>query len=65
MRCVSDNRCTVASSLTLLAVPTIRRERRCVPLLVVSVRGKVLEIIFARQSLHRYYYASSAHVLTG
>ena len=62
--CASDNRRLKPFSLTLPAVPTIRRERRCIPLLVVSIRRKVLEIIVARLSLPCYHHAF-AHSFTG
>jgi hypothetical protein len=54
-----------AFSLMLPTVPAIRREWRGVPVFVVGVRGKILEDIFPRVSLHYCHHTFLAHNLTG
>jgi hypothetical protein len=52
-------------SLTLPTVPAIRGEWRGVPVLVVGVRGKILEDIFSCESPHYCHHTFLTHSLTG
>jgi hypothetical protein len=65
MRCASGSRLTMTFSLTRTAVPTIRRRRRGVLVLMVSIRRKILEDILARESPLTLLPHSLNHVLTG
>jgi hypothetical protein len=54
-----------AFSLTLPAVPAIRGEWRGVPVLVVGVRGKILEDVFSCVSPHYCHHTFLTYSLTG
>ena len=61
----AGNSLALVLSLTLSTVSAIRGERRGVPVLVVGIRGRILEDVFPCASLHRCHHTFLAHSLTG